>query len=108
VPSDYYSRLALGTSLPELVVEGGWASASVGPVVSTPERQARWIRRHVQLLDQAGALAVFQLTFTDLASSTFPPGSILPLFATLGLVDTTLAPKPALAPWDSAFARPRM
>ena len=25
---------------------------------------------------------------------------------TIGLVDTALFPKPALAPWDSAFARP--
>ena len=107
VPLDYYSRLAQGTSLPELVVEGGWPSASVGAVVSTPEKQARWIRRHVRLLDQAGALAVFQLTFTDLSPSIFPPGSILPFFATLGLVDTALTVKQALAPWDSAFARPR-
>jgi hypothetical protein len=37
-----------------------------------------------------------------------PPGSILPLFASLGLVDANLAPKPALAPWDSAFARARI
>jgi hypothetical protein len=108
VPLDYYSRLAQGTSFPELVVEGGWASASIGPVVSSPERQTRWIRRQMELLDRAQARYVFQLTFTDLAQSTFPPGSILPLFATLGLVDTTLTPKPALAPWDSAFARARM
>jgi len=50
---------------------------------------------------------VFQLTYADLHPSIFPPGSILPLFATLGLVDTALAPKPALAVWDGAFARPR-
>ena len=31
----------------------------------------------------------------------------LALFAHLGLVDTALRPKPALAVWDSAFARPR-
>lgn len=107
VPLDYYSRLAQGTALRELVVEGGWASESVGAVVSTPAKQARWIRRHIQLLDQARALAVFQLTFTDLSPTLFPPGSILPFFATLGLVDTALTAKPALAPWDSAFARPR-
>ena len=104
LPLDYYSRL---TALPELVVEGGWASASVGPVVSSPERQARYIRRQAQLLDRANAVAVFQLTFTDLDPAFFPPGSILPLFATLGLVDVNLTPKPALAPWDSVFARPR-
>lgn len=43
VPLDYYSRLAQGTTLPELVVEGGWASESVGPVTSTPQKQARWM-----------------------------------------------------------------
>ena len=104
LPLAYYSRL---TPLPKLVVEGGWASESVGGVVSSPERQARYIRRQAQLLDRANAVAVFQLTFTDLDPAFFPPGTILPLFATLGLVDVNLAPKPALAPWDSAFARPR-
>ncbi|MDH3199192.1 MAG: hypothetical protein OEO21_13230, partial [Candidatus Krumholzibacteria bacterium] len=58
------------------------------------------------LLDAAQAIAVFQLTFTDLHPSIFQPGSILPLFATLGLVDTALAPKPALGAWDGVFARP--
>jgi hypothetical protein len=108
VPLDYYSRLVQGTGLPAMVVEGGWTSASVGGVVSTPEKQARWIRRHLRLLDQASARFVFQLTFTDLdlTGVPLPPGSILPLFAALGLVDATLTPKPALAPWDSAFARP--
>jgi hypothetical protein len=104
LPLDYYARL---TRLPKLVVEGGWASQSVGPVISSPERQARYIRRQVELLDRARAVAVFQLTFTDLDPAYFPPGTILPLFATLGLVDVSLAPKPALAPWDSALARRR-
>lgn len=107
VPLDYYARVAGGTTLPTLVVEGGWSSASVGPVISSPEKQARWIRRQVRLLDEAQAVAVFQLTFTDLdlISAPPPPGSILPLFAALGLVDTALTPKPALAPWDSAWTR---
>jgi hypothetical protein len=46
----------------------------------------------------------------DIGLSSFPPqppGSVLPLFTTIGLVDTTLAPKPALAEWDATFARPR-
>lgn len=60
-----------------------------------------------ELLDRARAHAVFQLTFTDLSPTIFPPGAILPFFATLGLVDTALLAKPSLAPWDSAFARPR-
>ena len=78
--------------------------------MSSPDVQARWIRREPALLAAAHARAWFQLTFTDLGASitvTEPPNSILPLFASLGLVDTLLVPKPALGPWDSTFARPR-
>jgi hypothetical protein len=107
VPLNYYSRLATESSLPVLVVEGGWPSTSVAGQTSSPAEQVRYIARQLELLDAAGAAAVFQLTFTDLHPSIFPPGSILPMFATLGLVDTALAPKPALAAWDAAFARPR-
>ncbi|MGH7702675.1 MAG: hypothetical protein ACREMO_06250, partial [Gemmatimonadales bacterium] len=75
---------------------------------SSPSVQARYIRRQQRLLDQAGAAAVFQITFTDLdlVAAPPPPGSGLPLFADLGLVDTSLTPKPALATWDSVLARP--
>lgn len=109
VPLDYYARLPQGTALKPMVVEGGWTSASVGGVVSSPLKQQRWIARQFQLLDQAQALFLFQLTFTDLdlAANPPPPGSILPLFASLGLVDVNLVAKPALANWDAAFARPR-
>jgi hypothetical protein len=109
VPLNYYARLDAGNAIPLLVVEGGWASQSAGGFVTSPATQARWIHRHAELLDSARAVAVFQLSFADLALSLFPPqpsGSILPLFATLGLVDTVLAPKPSLAAWDSIFARP--
>ena len=109
IPLDYYSRLPNGRALPVMVVEGGWTSGTAGPIVSSPEEQARYFRRHAMMLDSAHARAVFQLTFTDLDVSSFnpPPGSILPLFAMLGLVDTELRPKPALAVWDSLFARRR-
>jgi hypothetical protein len=109
VPLDYYDKVAPGGALPLLVVEGGWSSASVPNVASSPEKQARWIRRQMQLADQARAAAVFQITYTDLDLTSFPvpAGSILPLFAHLGLVDETFRAKPALAEWDQAFARPR-
>jgi len=108
VPLDYYSRVAGTSALPVLVVEGGWSSGSVPGVTSSPEKQARWIARQMELLDRARAAAVFQITFTDLDLSSFPvpDGSILPLFAQLGLVDTGFTAKPALAVWDRAFARP--
>jgi hypothetical protein len=65
--------------------------------------QARYIRRQMQLAGSAKLIGVFQITFTDLDVSTFnlPPGSILPLFAQLGLVDANYRAKPALAVWDS-------
>ena len=107
VPLDYYARVVQGTSLPPLVVEGGWSSISLGTFISSPAVQARYLDRQAQLLDSARAIGLFQLTFTDLDLSgvTLPPGSILPLFAHLGVVDSALGPKPALATWDSLLAR---
>lgn len=106
IPLDYYGRLVAGQPLPELVLEGGWPSVAAGGVASTPEMQARYIRRQAAILDAAGAAAVFQITFTDLDLNAAPPppGSSLPLFAHLGLVDSALGPKPALAVWDSVLA----
>jgi hypothetical protein len=109
LPLDYYSRLASGApALPMMVMEGGWTSASVPGVTSSPELQARYIRRQMQLADSAKLLGVFQITFTDLDLASFglPAGSILPLFAQIGLVDVNYAAKPALAVWDSVRATP--
>jgi hypothetical protein len=109
VPLDYYSRIPQGTTLPVLVVEGGWPSVSVGSVVSSPAEAARYIDRQEQLLDSAKARGFFQLTFYDLDSRGFPPqppGSSLPLFTHLGLADSAMNAKPALAAWDSGFRRP--
>jgi hypothetical protein len=108
VPLDYYARIAEQAALPVLVVEGGWTSVDVGPAQSSPEEQARYVRRHAALLDSARAVGVFQLTFADfdLASLPSPVPPNLALFAYLGLVDKDLAPKPALAVWDSLFDLP--
>jgi len=105
-PDDYYAAIANESGKPVLLVEGGWPSTSVG-AVSSPAEQARWITREADLLDRAHAVGFYQLTFTDLALGSYqpPPGSVLPLFATLGLVDTTLAPKPSLSRWDEIFKR---
>ena len=43
----------------------------------------------------------------DLSASPPPSGSVLPLFAHLGLMDSTLGPKPALAVRDSLLALDR-
>ena len=104
IPLDYYSRIRGTRSIPMLVVEGGWASESAAGFTTSPERQARYIRRNAQLADAAGVIRWFQLSFTDLDTSAFPDAPpILDLFATLGLVDIALQPKPALTVWDSLF-----
>jgi hypothetical protein len=110
IPLNYYSRLQEGrpTQLPMLVIEGGWPSDTVGAVPSDLQKQQRYIVRHARIQDQAGTIAWFQITFTDLdeAAYGFPPGQLTP-FSKLGLVDVNLAPKPALTTWDGIFARPR-
>lgn len=108
IPLNYYSRLTLGAPLPLVVLEGGWPSVPAGAAASTAQMQARYIGRHARILDAASAVALFQITFTDLDLSALPPpvdASLLP-FAHLGLVDSVLSPKPALAAWDSVFGRP--
>lgn len=107
IPPEYYSRVN-AKGLPLLIVEGGWPSASVrGAFSSSPAMQARYIRRQAELLEHANAVATFQLPFADLDLASFPKPipTILPLFATLGLVDKNLKAKPALATWDTIFAR---
>ena len=108
VPDNYYSRIVQGTTLPVLVVEGGWPSVSVGAVTSSPIVQARYIARQAELLDASRAEGWFQLTFYDLDTTglAVPPGSALPLFTHLGLADSAMNAKPALATWDSVLARP--
>ena len=107
IPLDYYSRIPLGTTLPVLVVEGGWPSVSVGSVMSSAAEAARYIARQEQLLDSAKAKGLFQLTFydLDLSANPPPPGSILPLFTHLGLADSAMRAKPALAVWDRIRGR---
>lgn len=109
VPTDYYARLLLGTSLPAFVSEGGWTSASVGTVLSSPTAQARYLRKQAELLDSIDAIAWLHLLFADLDLTQWP-GPLppnLPLFTSTGLCDSSFAQKPALAVWDEVFARAR-
>jgi hypothetical protein len=107
IPVDYYTRVLNGRTLPVMVVEGGWTSASVGSIVSSPDLQFRYITRHAQLLDSVHASAVIQLQYADLDLSTFPPPlpANLPLFVNIGLTDSDFNAKPALAAWDALHAR---
>lgn len=106
LPEDYYLRLLNGRDMPSMLVEGGWTSASVGSLQSDEQKQARYMARHSLILERAKSIAWMPLFFTDIDPAEFgpqPPGSILPLFVHLGLVDTQLRAKSALAPWDSLF-----
>ncbi len=109
IPDDYFSRLHQSAQVPVLITEGGWSSANIGSVHSSPALQAAWIRRASQLAQNANALAWFQLSFTDIDIVAFglpaDDPQLVP-FVTLGLVNTALEPKPALAVWDSVFAVP--
>lgn len=107
LPLDYYTRLRSGRSVPLMVVEGGWASASAGSIVSSPALQARYLARHAQLLDAAATRAWLQLQFADLDLAALPPPlpANLPLFASIGLANSDFSAKPALAAWDALFAR---
>jgi hypothetical protein len=108
IPLDYYTRVKGTQKLPLMVVEGGWPTVSVGGVFSTStEMQARYIARQSLVLDEAKAIGVFQLSFTDLDLRAWPKPvpAILVLFMTLGLVDANLEAKPALKTWDGVFAR---
>src|SRR5262245_50404716 len=72
VPLDYYSRLVATAPLPEMVIEGGWTSENVGGILSSRDKQRRYIARHMQILDQAKAIGVFQITFTDIDLAAWP------------------------------------
>ncbi|HTO94947.1 MAG TPA: hypothetical protein VMM80_11225 [Bacteroidota bacterium] len=109
IPDNYYSRLLAGRMIPAMVTEGGWTSSTLDTIISSPELQRRYIVRQARLLDALRAIAVFQLTFTDIDLSAYPQQDQAPLlpFAFLGLVDVNLAPRPSLGAWDSLFALPR-
>jgi hypothetical protein len=75
--------------------------------VSSRDKQARYLARHAQLLDEVRARAWVQLLFADvdLASLAPPVPDNLPLFASIGLTDPDFRAKPALGVWDQLFAR---
>lgn len=108
LPQDHYSKIVQRAGLPAMVVECGWTSHLVAGMSSTPELQARYVKRHGELLDELGALAVVQLFFADLDLSSWQstPMLSLPIFAYIGFADTDFKPKPALAAWDALYARP--
>jgi hypothetical protein len=107
VPDDYYTKLLAGKTQPALVTEGGWSSATTATFNSSTAKQAAWITRNGQLAQAAKLRYLFQLTFTDIVSTTFGDDPRLLPFLRTGLVDTTLVAKPALAEWETLYARKR-
>ncbi len=107
MPDNYFIRLLNGREMPVMIVEGGWTSASVGILRSSPEQQARYFTRMAALADGVKARGWVQLLFADLDISSFPKPlpPILPLFTSIGLVDANFKPKPALQVWDQLHAR---
>lgn len=112
LPDNYYTRLITGHAYPVFISEGGWPSVNIPisstlTIQSTPALQQAYIDRQGQLLDNAQAIGLFSLTYTDLSLSGYGSlGSSLQPFAFSGVVDTNFNPKPALAAWDSLFHRP--
>jgi len=107
LPDEYYSRLLNGRALPAMVCEGGWTSKGVGAISSSPDKQARYIARHAELLDSIDAVAVAQTLFADIDidSLAAPVPVNLPLFISIGLMDKSFQSKPALSTWDTLFER---
>ncbi|MFO1078098.1 MAG: hypothetical protein U1E73_10300 [Planctomycetota bacterium] len=101
---DYYGRIAGDAALPVLMIEGGWPSVPYGALLSDEATQVHYVRRNAELLDLAGAVAWFQISFTDLVVAAWSP-EVEP-FANLGLVSTAFTAKPALAAWDDERRRP--
>jgi hypothetical protein len=107
IPSDYYSRIIQGHSIPVFVSEGGWSSQKVGTYDETPQKQADYFTKQIQLLDNVSAIALFQLSFCDINTNALAHGTPANLnqFAWTGLVDTNLTAKPALTVWDRNYQR---
>ncbi len=110
MPLNYYAQLTTGHATPVFVSEGGWTASNIDAysVQSSPARQQAYIRRQGQLLAQANAIGLFQLTFTDLSLSSWPAADSAELipFAFLGMVDSNFVAKPALTTWDSLRLQP--
>jgi hypothetical protein len=98
IPQNYYSQLVSARTLPVFVSEGGWNSAYGGPAM-----QAAYIDRQGAMLAEAKAIAVFQLTYSDLDLAGWGALDSTELypFAYLGVVDSNFVVKPAQGAWDS-------
>ncbi len=110
IPDDYFSRFRAHTDLPLILVEGGWSSGTTAWGSGSPAEQAAFFRRFEQLMDSVdGDLWVFLIP-VDLSLDGWglPPDreSTLSNFATMGIFDEELRPKPAHEEWVRILGRP--
>ncbi|MEJ2341588.1 MAG: hypothetical protein P8Y10_05230 [Gemmatimonadales bacterium] len=110
IPANYFSRFRDVTDLPLILVEGGWSSEDVGGLQGDEGEQSEFFRRFEELLDGVGSQLWVMLIFADFDVTTFglPPEreATLALFASMGIVDSELEPKPSYAVWEEIFSRP--
>lgn len=110
IPDDYLQRFRQATSLPLIMVEGGWSSENSAVFQSTPQEEVDFFRRYEALLDGVHAQLWVMLVFADLdlPALNLPPDQATGLapFAHMGIVDSDLNPKPAYDVWKSILARP--
>ncbi|MDP2481290.1 MAG: hypothetical protein Q8W49_12440 [Candidatus Palauibacterales bacterium] len=110
VPDDYLRRFRDATSLPLIMVEGGWSSQSTDAFQSTPQEQVDFFRRYETLLDGVDARLWVMLVFADLdiPSLGLPADRAAGLapFAHMGIVDSDLIPKPSYEVWKEIHDRP--
>jgi hypothetical protein len=115
IPDDYYDRFAEESGKPLIHVEGGWSSKRTAWMTpgreASPEVQARYFTKLFELLDRVEAELLVMLIFSDLDLSQpgwgLEPGQITSLenFASMGILDVNLQPKPAFTAWEAARSR---
>ena len=101
VPADYFHDLKGRTELPLFIAEVGFYSSGDVRPASTPDNQARFIRRLPNLFSGLNVEAVCWINMTDLPDipALAPLKKILPQFFSLGLFDDRLRVKPAWEAW---------
>ncbi len=116
IPSGYYQPYVTESGKPVIQVEGGWSTERTQWMAPTREAsagaQVRYFQRLWQLLDEVEAELLVLLTYADLDLSR-PEWTLsdddragLLNFARMGIVDTSLQPKPSFGLWESMYARP--
>ena len=116
IPTGYYEPYVTESGKPVIQVEGGWSTERTQWMAATREAsaaaQVRYFQRLWQLLDEVEAELLVLLTYADLDLArpewTLSADDLAGLlnFARMGIVDTSLRPKPSFALWETMYTRP--